>query len=66
MKLLIKTAMVFFATLLAAALVALAAPIIADLVTQSGAQPEASASLQVLASTPSRPAQEASISRPDR
>lgn len=68
MKLLIQAAMVFFATLLAAALVALGAPMIAELVTRSEPPPVvmATASPHVLASTDSRSLREATVPRPGR
>jgi hypothetical protein len=50
MNLLIRAAMVFFATLLAAALVTLGVPILAELVTRSDTPPVPVVSSQVLAS----------------
>jgi hypothetical protein len=52
MKLLIRAAMVFFATLLVAALVTLGAPFIAELVSRSETSAAPVSSAQVLASFP--------------
>lgn len=62
MKLLIQAAMVFFATLLAAALVALGVPIIAELVTRGEPPPDS----QVLAFAPAGAAQETAAPRQRR
>lgn len=59
MKLLIQAAMVFFATLLAAALVALGAPMIIELVGSGEAPPAALDSPQVPAAADLRPVQKA-------
>jgi hypothetical protein len=50
MRLLIESAIIFFGTLFAAAVVALGGPAIVDLVTAQETRPEAQAAAQVLAS----------------
>jgi hypothetical protein len=63
MRLLIESAIIFFGTLMAAALVALGVPAIVDLMTAQASQPQQQAATQVLASEP-RAMQHASPPRP--
>jgi hypothetical protein len=64
MRLLIESAIIFFGTLMAAALVALGGPAIMDLVTAQTTQPQLQPAMQVLASAQPRAMQHASPPRP--
>jgi hypothetical protein len=64
MRLLIESAIIFFGTLMAAALVALGGPAIVDLVTARATHPQVQPAIQVLASVQPRAMQHASPPRP--
>jgi hypothetical protein len=66
MKLLIRAAMVFFATLLAAAVVTLGAPFIAELLSRDEPSPAPAVTAQVLASLHSLTLQGATTPRAGR